>query len=191
MFVRCPVRKEEWDARRAVAGPPKRSSVSRLFDGGGDDGGGGGGGGGGGSGGGDGAQRREAVGKMASDNEASCASDPNFAVICSFLNRFGKSCGIVYPDIARLQEMLENAQEGGSFTAVSPFTLVCTCSLSCAGGREGQKTRSCIYALERCKRERERVREWERKRGDERVCEACERKREATTATRPRKRPVV
>ncbi|XP_070160497.1 microtubule-associated protein futsch [Polyergus mexicanus] len=48
---------------------------------------------------------------MASDNEASCASDPNFAVICSFLGCFGKSCGIIYPDIARLQEMLENAQE--------------------------------------------------------------------------------
>ncbi|XP_076619015.1 uncharacterized protein LOC143340675 isoform X2 [Colletes latitarsis] len=48
---------------------------------------------------------------MASDNEASCASDPNFAVICSFLECFGKSCGIVYPDISRLQEMLENTQD--------------------------------------------------------------------------------
>ncbi|CAK9815566.1 Remodeling and spacing factor 1 [Anthophora quadrimaculata] len=48
---------------------------------------------------------------MASDNEASCASDPNFAVICSFLECFGKSCGVIYPDIARLQEMLENTQE--------------------------------------------------------------------------------
>ncbi|XP_053970736.1 uncharacterized protein LOC128872264 isoform X2 [Hylaeus volcanicus] len=48
---------------------------------------------------------------MASDNEASCASDPNFAVICSFLECFGKSCGIVYPDIAGLQEMLENTQD--------------------------------------------------------------------------------
>ncbi|XP_043491039.1 titin homolog isoform X2 [Polistes fuscatus] len=48
---------------------------------------------------------------MAADNEASCASDPNFAVICSFLECFGKSCGIVYPDMARLQEMIENTQE--------------------------------------------------------------------------------
>ncbi|XP_011152130.1 uncharacterized protein LOC105190847 isoform X2 [Harpegnathos saltator] len=48
---------------------------------------------------------------MASDNEASCASDPNFAVICSFLGCFGKSCGILYPDITRLQEMLENTLE--------------------------------------------------------------------------------
>lgn len=49
---------------------------------------------------------------MASDNEASCASDPNFAVICSFLECFGKSCGIIYPDISCLQEMIENTQEG-------------------------------------------------------------------------------
>lgn len=49
---------------------------------------------------------------MASDNEASCVSDPNFAVICSFLECFGKSCGINYPDIATLQKMLENTQEG-------------------------------------------------------------------------------
>ncbi|XP_017877134.1 uncharacterized protein LOC108623260 [Ceratina calcarata] len=48
---------------------------------------------------------------MAADNEASCTSDPNFAVICSFLECFGKSCGIIYPDISRLQEMLENTQE--------------------------------------------------------------------------------
>ncbi|KAK0182448.1 hypothetical protein PV327_000589 [Microctonus hyperodae] len=48
---------------------------------------------------------------MASDNEASCVSDPNFAVICSFLECFGKSCGIDYPDIATLQKMLENTQE--------------------------------------------------------------------------------
>uniref|UniRef100_A0A0C9PW04 RSF1_0 protein n=1 Tax=Fopius arisanus TaxID=64838 RepID=A0A0C9PW04_9HYME len=45
---------------------------------------------------------------MASDNEASCVSDPNFAVICSFLEFFGKSCGISYPDIAKLQSMLED-----------------------------------------------------------------------------------
>ncbi|KAK0083356.1 hypothetical protein PV325_008923 [Microctonus aethiopoides] len=48
---------------------------------------------------------------MASDNEASCVSDPNFAVICSFLECFGKSCGIDYPDIGTLQKMLENTQE--------------------------------------------------------------------------------
>jgi remodeling and spacing factor 1 len=49
---------------------------------------------------------------MASDNEASCVCDPNFAVICSFLEKFGKSCGITYPNFMELQEMLENSQEG-------------------------------------------------------------------------------
>lgn len=51
---------------------------------------------------------------MASENEASCVTDPNFAVICSFLECFGKSCGIEYPAIAQLQEMLENTQDGES-----------------------------------------------------------------------------
>ena len=49
---------------------------------------------------------------MASDNEASCVSDPNFAVICSFLEQFGKTCGIEYPDIGSLQEMLDDSFEG-------------------------------------------------------------------------------
>ncbi|XP_015127567.1 titin [Diachasma alloeum] len=48
---------------------------------------------------------------MASDNEASCVSDPNFAVICSFLEYFGKSCGISYPDIGKLQSMLEDSHD--------------------------------------------------------------------------------
>lgn len=49
---------------------------------------------------------------MASDNEASCVSDPNFAVICSFLECFGKSSGITYPDIGKLQSMLEDNHDG-------------------------------------------------------------------------------
>ena len=49
---------------------------------------------------------------MASDNEASCVCDPNFAVICSFLEKFAKSCGITHPNFLELQEMLENSQEG-------------------------------------------------------------------------------
>lgn len=53
---------------------------------------------------------------MASDNEASCVSDPNFAVICSFLEKFGSACGIQSPDFLELQEMLENTQEGAYIT---------------------------------------------------------------------------
>ncbi|KAG5340700.1 RSF1 factor, partial [Acromyrmex heyeri] len=92
---------------------------------------------------------------MASDNEASCASDPNFAVICSFLACFGKSCGIIYPDIARLQEMLENTQEGESLLqsvsihlflslslSLSLSTLVeMECARRCAGGSERERQR--------------------------------------------------
>lgn len=55
---------------------------------------------------------------MASDNEASCVSDPNFAVICSFLECFGKSCGIEYPDIKSLQKMIEDTHEGAFFKII-------------------------------------------------------------------------
>lgn len=49
---------------------------------------------------------------MASDNEATCESDPNFAVICGFLEKFGVTCGLQNLDIIELQFMLENTQEG-------------------------------------------------------------------------------
>lgn len=49
---------------------------------------------------------------MASDSEASCISDPNFAIICGFLEKFGELCAVKHPDFLDLQEMLENTQEG-------------------------------------------------------------------------------
>ncbi|KAF5282832.1 hypothetical protein FQA39_LY17482 [Lamprigera yunnana] len=48
---------------------------------------------------------------MASDGEACCESDPNFAVICGFLEKFGVSCGLASIDFLDLQDMLENNQE--------------------------------------------------------------------------------
>lgn len=49
---------------------------------------------------------------MASDGEISCANDPNFAVIYSFLKTFGNSYGLDIPTITKLQEFIENTQEG-------------------------------------------------------------------------------
>ncbi|XP_044757448.1 remodeling and spacing factor 1 [Coccinella septempunctata] len=48
---------------------------------------------------------------MASEAEASCESDPNFAIICAFLEKFGELCGIGSIDFVELQSMLENNQE--------------------------------------------------------------------------------
>lgn len=41
-----------------------------------------------------------------------CASDPNFAVIFAFCERFGDSCGVTIPTFQELQEMLENTDQG-------------------------------------------------------------------------------
>lgn len=53
------------------------------------------------------------VRKMAAVEE-SCQSDPNFAVICSFIRQFGVLCG-VNVSIGDLQSMLEDTKEGMQF----------------------------------------------------------------------------
>lgn len=58
-----------------------------------------------------------------------CASDPNFAVIFAFCERFGDSCGITIPTFQELQEMLEKTDEGMSLAIVelgTAFTCQCT-----------------------------------------------------------------
>lgn len=49
---------------------------------------------------------------MASDGETTCTNDPNFAVIYSFLKVFGKLYGLEIPSITKLQESIEDTQEG-------------------------------------------------------------------------------
>jgi len=50
--------------------------------------------------------------KMESASVSSCYSDPNFAIICGFFEKFGKMCGISFPLSAELVEMLD-CDEGG------------------------------------------------------------------------------
>lgn len=52
---------------------------------------------------------------MASDgvlvNLYSCVNDPNFSIICMFLEKFADACGILKPSIADLCTMLEDSKE--------------------------------------------------------------------------------
>lgn len=41
----------------------------------------------------------------------SCHGDPNFAIVCAFLQKFAGKLNITYPDFQELQLMLENTDE--------------------------------------------------------------------------------
>lgn len=46
------------------------------------------------------------------DASSSCLNDPNYAIICVFLQKFGGQLKIEHPDFLRLQKMIENTDEG-------------------------------------------------------------------------------
>lgn len=49
---------------------------------------------------------------MASDVLYSCVDDPNFTIICMFIDKFSDACGINKPPISELCRMLEDTNEG-------------------------------------------------------------------------------
>lgn len=52
-----------------------------------------------------------------------CANDPDFAVICAFMQKFAKDLGLALPNFKHLQEWLTNNDEG---------TFACVCMYVCA-----------------------------------------------------------
>lgn len=56
----------------------------------------------------------------------SCLNDPNYAIICVFLQKFGALLKIEHPNFVRLQQMLENTDEGKviSFVCYAAFSLL-------------------------------------------------------------------
>lgn len=48
----------------------------------------------------------------------SCLNDPNYAIICVFLQKFAGQLKIEHPDFLQLQKMIENADDGRFFQAV-------------------------------------------------------------------------
>lgn len=62
---------------------------------------------------------------MASARESICQNDPNFAVICSFLNRYGDLLGIPKISFAELQTYLEETKYGKAMFSYT-MSILCT-----------------------------------------------------------------
>ena len=50
-----------------------------------------------------------------------CTSDPNFAVICAFIKRFGTICGVLCPSIGRLQVSENFVKMSNALSFISRF----------------------------------------------------------------------
>lgn len=48
---------------------------------------------------------------------SSCLNDPNFAIICAFLQKFAVKLNVTHPNFNDLQKMLENTDEGSFASA--------------------------------------------------------------------------
>lgn len=53
-----------------------------------------------------------------------CANDPDFAVICAFMQKFAKDLGLALPNFKHLQEWLTNNDEG-TFACVCVYVCMC------------------------------------------------------------------
>lgn len=59
-----------------------------------------------------------AVDNRNSSRPSACLDDPNFATICSFIDKFGQACNLGDLPFDYLQEMLENTDEGKKIKAL-------------------------------------------------------------------------
>lgn len=57
-------------------------------------------------------------------NIDSCIYDPNFAIVCSFFEKFSALCGIKQPNFANLQQMLDSADDGEYESGLPPSRAV-------------------------------------------------------------------
>ena len=55
---------------------------------------------------------------MASVGEGDCHKDPNFAVVCSCLDKYGESLGLPTVSYLELKQYLEDTSQEGKFLAV-------------------------------------------------------------------------